>query len=153
MCAVYILNISLYVIDNVWVARLCSPAGKDEHKLQMPSWYQTSFSSVPSLRWSYLKLIESNHKQWGHSNSQPLRVHGCVTTIKRAARPFIAYGFCLVLAQNYILTRNWESNGTEWERCIVLLLYRMTPEMFVSHSHSGLFVQLAHVAISVACFC
>lgn len=44
-----------------------------------------------------------------------------------------------------------------WERSIVLLLlyllYRMTLEMFLSHSHHELFVQLAQVAVSVVCFC
>lgn len=44
-----------------------------------------------------------------------------------------------------------------WERSIVLLLlyllYRMTLEIFLSHSHHVLFVQLAQVALLVAFFC
>lgn len=45
-----------YVTENVWVARLCSPAGKDEHELQI--W--TSPYSLPGLCWTYLKLFESS---------------------------------------------------------------------------------------------
>lgn len=94
------------------------------------------------------------------ANSQPLKsACVCISTIKRAAKEtfhslWVVFGLGLDLHTNKNIEK---AMAWGWERSTVLLLlyllYRMTPEMFLSHSHHALFVWLAQAAVSVACFC
>jgi len=67
------------------------------------------------------------------------------------------FGLGLDLYINEKKTTTEKAMAWRWERSIALLLfyllYRVALEMFLSHSHHELFVQLAQVAVSVACFC
>lgn len=150
-----------YLIDGVWLPGLCCPAHKGErtnHGCRLGSSHHFGVSHVQTGAIGRWPRVIMNCED--AANSQPLKsACVCISTIKRAAKEtfhslWVVFGLGLDLHTNKKIEK---ATAWGWERStgllLLYLLYRMTPETFLSHSHHELFVWLAQAAVSVACFC